>query len=476
MSFPDVERGYLDTEDNGYLEGPYLAGEYEDVFGMQVNMVITAEEEYGQQAEMMITPQEEYGQQAQMVVTSQEEYGQQAEMLIESAVFEVGQQAEMVVTTQEVYGQQAEMVISEQNEYGMQALMHIIDAELDKGMQANLIITGNTYLRGMEVKADTLRHNLHGVYLEDEYLVGNYLVEQMCAFMGMQVQAVKADVFGMQSTMVIYNTTALRIMWEFPSRGTAALLGLNWTASSQYPGDYDPENVNTDIIEQVYRSAASSSSLVELVCDTGVPQGIPVDTIAILGHNLTTSATVQVQGSNDNFSTTNIVFNMFVESNNMYYISPTFPPAAGQNRYWKFIIQDPTNPSGYVEIGTILFGVSEIFSVHECFINPIVHGKRHFKDSLETEGFTTASNDRALKKFMRLRFEKLNYTRYNYRILDEMLEFARTSLKVLVIPLPEFPSRFAIYGKVAAMPEISSTYIGQDDQYVDIDIEWDESL
>jgi hypothetical protein len=294
---------------------------------------------------------------------------------------------------------------------------------------------------------------------------------------GMQVQQVIAEKFGMQSTMVIYNTTQLRLMCDFPSRGIQALLGNNWVASTTAPGDYLPKNLNTDVVEQAWRSTAGTASLSTLTCDTGVVQGVPIDTIAILGHNLTKSAQVQVQGSNDNFATPpNIVFNMNTELENMYYISPTFPPVAGQNRYWRFIFQDITNPAGFIEVGTLLFGTSDIFSVAECFRNPVVNGYRHFKDELRTEGFTNASNDRALKKFLKLEFEKLNYFKGNFRLLEESIKYARTSLKCLVIPTPQYPSRFAVFAKLVAMPEITHTDIDGTTGYVDLGLEWDESL
>lgn len=372
---PDVERGYLGHEDDGYLDTEYLAsGEYEDVFGMQANMQTRGSKICGMQAQQVINATKKAGMQAQMIV-------------------------------------------NDSNAYGMQALM----------------ILGKK--------------------------------------------------FGMQARMVIYNATQLRLMWEFPSRGTAVLLGLNWTASSQFTGDYSPNNLNTDVVEQVYRSGAGTDAFVQLDSDTGVPQGVSIDTIAILNHNLTKSAQVQVQGSLDNFATpAQIVYNIPVEQINMYYISPTFPPSTGQNRYWRFIIQDPDNPDGYIQIGTILYGTSRIFSKKEFPIQPIVNGKRHFKDASPSEGFTTVSNDRALKKFLRLSFEKLHIPLGNFAILEEMEDFARTSLKVLVIPMPRFASRFAVFGKLTLIPDKShidnsGTIAAPEDdaRYVDVDYEWDES-
>lgn len=117
-----------------------------------------------------------------------------------------------------------------------------------------------------------------------------------------------------------------------------------------------------------------------------------------------------------------------------------------------------------------------MFSVSECFVQPLTRGYKHFKDTVPSEGFTTVSNDRALKKFLRLRFEKLEMARGNFGMLDDMLQFARTSLKCLVIPTPEYSSRFAVFAKLTQMPEMTHIDNGMDASYVDLDLEWDESL
>ncbi len=561
MAPPDLEKGYLDTEDDGYLEGPYLGGEFQDAFGMQVQMVINDRKILGQQVNQIVGAQAAYGQQANLVVNTQTEYGQQVLMQVNNYFIPYGMQANMVLATTDITGMQATLTIGDSQLKGMQVAMLLNNEPTVIGMQVAANI-GDQSILGMSVKADTLRHALCDVYLEHGYLEEAYLTDCMHAFMGMQIQAsfldqtsaygmqanmivekeqaygqqalmvvnketkrgmevemlireqflmgmqaqmvinaekamgqqalmivntesprgmqvqqVIADKYGMQSTMVIYNVTQLRLMCEFPSRGTAGLGGNNWVASSTMAGDYLPKNVNTDIVEQVWRSNTGTAAFSTLTCDTGIPQGVPIDTIAILGHNLTKSALVQVQGSNDNFATpANIVFNMTAETENMYYISPTFPTLAGQNRYWRFIFQDVTNPDGFIEVGTIVFGTSDIFSVADCFRNPVVNGYRHFKDELRTEGFTNVSNDRALKRYLRLSFEKLNYFKGNYRMLDDMLKFARTSLKCLVIPTPQYPSRFAVFAKLTAMPEVTHTDIDAQTGYIDIDLEWDESL
>ena len=468
--------GYLDTD---YLSGEYMAGLFGAFVGMQVNMIIADQKDAA-------------GMQASMIKSD-----------IETST-----------------GTQALMATTAQASSGMQALMNIVAKQSSSGMSSNMVI-GASPVSGMEVKADTLRHATHDVYLvEGGYLEDAYLAARMCAFLGMEVlmqvvakdtptgqqveafitpppssfamqskmvvettdpggmqaDMIRVDRKGFQATMVIYNITQLRLLCSFPSRGTPALNGLNWTASSSAFGDdFGVENLNTDIVEQVWRSFNFLSAT--LTCDTGISQGTTLDTVAILNHNLTTSAVVQVQGDNSSgFASPNVVFNMTVEELNMYHIAPTFPTGViNQNRFWRFIISDPTNPSPYIEIGTILFGNADIFTRAENYENPIGRKPIHFKDEIETEGFTNIMNDRSLKETLTLRFKDLRFLSGNFNILSNLQKTARTSNKCLIIPTPEFPSRHAVFAKLVELPNRDHTGIDEENEYVSLTMDWDES-
>jgi len=468
-----MAEGYLDRE---YLEDEYLSGINDPPSGMQVNQVIRKQATTGMQADQAIIDSHASGMQAAMTVVDMlNAAGMQANMITDTSGifgFQVdmnigdiptvgGMQAKQYPLRhwlcdegyletpylEESYlsycmraflGMQARQLVLETAESGMQAEMHIVDKSLITGMQTSQVIT----------KEETL---------------------------GMQATQIRVVKTGMQAAMVIYNNTQLRILCEFPSRGTEALAGLNWVMSpTEAAGDFSPNNLNTDIIEQVTRSVTAGS--ITLTCDTGLSQGVPVDTIAILGHNLTKSAIVQVQGSkNPSFSPSDIVFTMETQLDDMYWIAETLPTLIGQNRYWRFTIQDPTNTDGYIEIGTILFGVSDIFTTSECFQNPIEHGLKHYKDEVETEGFTNIMNDRALRKWLRLSFEDLNYLKGNFKLIDDMVKYARTSLKCLVIPTPLYPERYAVFAKLVQLPSYSNRVLEEDADYTSFSLEWDES-
>lgn len=514
------------TQFEGYLDSPYLSEIYGsglagEVLGLQVNQIINKEDALGLQAHQIINRIVEAGLQSSGLINAAVAYGLETSMTINVQAGAGLQMTDTINPAPPDTGLQVLQVVLKVSPEGVQASGTIVNKQMVLGLQASQTIAGSL-LHGLEAKNDTVGHYSHGKYLvEGEgYLESAYLSELMCAVtriqarqnistqtplglqaqqvikdrlkahglqalqnikdhlapLGLQADQVKTAVHGMQATMVLYNNTQLRIMREFPSRG---LDGDTWTATNQATGDFVPNNLNTDILQEVFRSSVTS---VTLTCDTQLTNGVAVDTIAILNHNLSGSAVVQVQGSKSGtFSPPDITFNMTVEPKNMYYIAPELPKAPGQNRHWRFIIQDPSNPDGYVQIGVIVFGASRIFTTHENFQNPIKLADKHFKDSIETEGFTNVMNDRALVKTLHLDFKDLDYARHNYEVLDDLVKNARTSLKALIIPRPRTASRFAVFAKLTDTPEPSFT--GVDDEsdendeiiYIDLSLDWDES-
>ena len=341
------------------------------------------------------------------------------------------------------------------------------------GFQAALTVTKNKF-NGFEIRRDfSIAHNLCEAmgYLEEEYLVGSYLAKCMVASMGFQADRKFIKVVAFQANLILYNTTHLRIMCDFPSRGTT---GLNWVADSTEPGDFDVNNVNTDIVEQVWRSATGDVAAT-LECDTEVTQGILVDTIALLNHNITSSATIVMEASNSpTFSPVGETIQLEWEADNIYYIAPTFPTS--QWRYWRLLISDGTNPDNHLQIGTIIFGQAVILH-GECFVDEVTRTQKHFSDKVQTEGFTNVSNDRALKRAIDLEFRMMQYGRGNYKNLKELFETARTSLKCLWIPDPQECSRFAAFAKLTEIPVERHKKMGPNESdTIDFSISVDESL
>lgn len=286
-----------------------------------------------------------------------------------------------------------------------------------------------------------------------------------------QVDNKKSKALKFQVRKVLYNTYNIRILQDFPSRGVD---GNNWTLASglQAAGDFSINNVNTDIVEQTFRTQPTNFAV--LVCDTGISNGVYVDTLAILNHNLTTSAEIKLEGSAST-SFTN-AFSVTIKPNdtkNLIWVAPTLPLQS--YRYWRLSISNPNNADGYVEIGSILFGSALIFQ-GENIVDTVTKTVKHFADKVDTEGFTSVSNDRALKTAISLEFRNLDYLKENYGLLQKVFLINRTSLKALWIPTPRQPERFAVFGKLAALPSEQHQTWGADVQLVNFTVEVDESL
>ena len=288
---------------------------------------------------------------------------------------------------------------------------------------------------------------------------------------GAQFRSVQEERFSAQFRAVIYNTTQLRFLSDFPSRGTT---GTNWTASStatSSSGAFSVNNLNTDIVEQVWRSGPGGSQTI--TCDTqSGSAGVFVDTFAILNHNMTQGATILLQASNNNFATTPFNENVIVEPENAYWISPALPINA--YRYWRISIVDVSNPDGYIQIGTIVFGSSVIFNSLENFNDDVRFGLKQFEDKIYTEGFTNVSNDRGQKKYLELGFTDLKSNDANFKNLRSLFKTHGSLLKVLYIPIPTEPGVFAVFSKLEKIPEESHKQMGE--RYVSLTLNMDESL
>lgn len=471
MTVIATETGYLEKP---YLsEDPYLSGQIAGAMGFQATLVIETSDQVGMQGNGII----------------EDDHA-------------IGMQADGFIGTTVGLGFQANAIIDISSAIGLQAIGNIED---DLSL-------------GFEAIQDVLSHTLHGTYLVQPYLSESYLAAKICAHMGMQANAIiettdsvgmqanlviadqpfpigmqasitinatdalgfQADSIavlqmGFQATIVIYNDNRLRVLCNFPSRG---LTTTNWTATSTEPGDYDVNNLDTDIQEQIWRSATGVVTSVNLTCDTGIPQGIAVDTIFIDNHNFTSSASVVVQASNDpGFGTIGFTTTMQVTEDRMFYIKPT--AALEQYRYWRFNINDPTQPAGFISIGIIAFGSSIIFQ-DNCFTDQIRYEVRDFADTVPTEGFTNVSNSRALRNILGLEFRSIDSSERSFELLDDIFRDARTVLKCLWIPTPsstdqELTKKFAAFGKLTRLPVRVHNNKGPDLDYATFTIEVDES-
>jgi len=581
-----TETGYLET---AYLSAfPYLTGQIENQFSMQVEMKVMNSNAIRSQVEMRIVDEDDdyhLGTQVEMRIVDENDdphVGTQVEMKVFDSKA-IGSQVDMFLNVFESLFTQVDMRIVDENDdrhLGSQVEMKILDSQSIQmqvemvrmvrdalGSQVDMRIVDHLNALPMQVKIGFLAHYICGGYLDEiPYLTSPYLAARFCAHnftqvdmniggakeigtqvemriidenddphvgtqvemrikdhlknvmtqvemrlfdsktvmmqvdqrivdetddphVGTQVEMrikdhlknvmtqvnmLKSEKLFTQVTMVIYNRTQLRILCTFISRGIEALAGNNWVSIQAIaPGDYSPNNLNTDIIEQRTQTDGITA-LWQLRCNTGNPNSF-VDTIGILNHNFSQGATVEVSGSDDPaFGTIKFTFPMTVEPVDMYYVSPTLPNIPAQ--YYQFTIQDAGNSAGFLSIGTIVFGSAIIMTKKEQFVNPVTYGLRHFKDTLETEGYTSVSNDRAIRKFLNLTYAQLIRTGGNFRALKSYILDAKTDHKCLVIPRPTIPSALAVFAKMSQLPEEIHNAIDDDNWRIDMTFDWDESL
>lgn len=322
---------------------------------------------------------------------------------------------------------------------------------------------------------------------DEKYLASQVEITRGNLYLGSQAEIVKIQPMAFSAEIAIYNATNLRIMCEFASRGATAgtgnnswgnpiAEGLNWQSTSIEPSptdDFDVSNLNSDIVEQVFRSATGALNLT-ITCDTEISQGIFNDTLSMLNTNLTSGATVRLEASNtSNFSSVDFSENLSVGfGGDVVYIAPELPTI--RYRYWRIAIEDPTNTDNFVSIGCVLFGTSVILH-QECFVDRVDLEPVNFTDGVLTEAFTSVQNDRGIKNKLKLDFRNLNYNKINFSNMLNLFDFARTTLKCLWIPTPQYPHRFMTFGKLTTIPRQSHNVKGENADYVNMTINVDEA-
>lgn len=461
-----TEAGYLELP---YLTYPYGSGELIDGRGLQFEALNTKQKSSGVQSLLKIVSEknaglswlgnisknETSGVQFHVFNTKQKNSGAQFRSLVDSGALSFGQEFMQAKIPSYIRGGYLE------GAYLSSPYLHY-ENEKRPSLQ---FLAFNTKQRqsGVQFQGKITVEKKKGVQF-----LGKITQENPA---GVQFKVFRIIKKGIQFRSIIYNTTQLRFLTDFASRG---LNGNTWTATSTAPSTsnaFHVNNLNTDIVEQVWRSTSLVTQT--LRCDTQDTSGSYVDTLAILNHNLTQGATVIFQGSNDpTFSTVGVSEVLVNNVKNTFWISPQIPLNA--YRYWRFEISDPANPDGYIQIGSIVFGAASIFSSDENFTDEVNFGFKQFEDKIFTEGHTNVSNDRGQKRFIELSFDKLKADGANFKSLRRAYIEYGTLLKVLYVPIPQDPAAFSVFAKMSEVPQESHIYSGS--HYVSFDIKLDESL
>lgn len=281
--------------------------------------------------------------------------------------------------------------------------------------------------------------------------------------------------------VAMYNKTNMRILWEFASDGIEYV---NFTASSEALTDYEVINIKSDMIEKTWRSTAIASEWVQW--DAGAGQTMGIDTLALLNTNLSQNAVVTLLGYGggsdaapgdfDGSAAITIVIDMPTDAteDTVLYCSASAASSATSYRHWKLRLEDPSNAAAYLEIGRLVAGEAFVFDTENC-AQDIEFSYKNYKNEVNLNGFTSASNNRALKKNLRLSLPNLNaISQTNYSEWNRMLKYCRDTLKMLVIVDPVSPYRFSVFAKLQEIPAEKTRYVDGLNMYASITATWDE--
>lgn len=247
-------------------------------------------------------------------------------------------------------------------------------------------------------------------------------------------------------------TTGIKFLYLFSlGNYNTNFPGLNViSVTSTAAGDHNKSNLTTSPLRETWRSASILTTQ-EIIIEADDLTTV-IDTFAILNHNLTDIATVQLQASN-----------------NVSFISPAFTisfPYSKKHllltqdlgiayRYFKIKILDPTNPCGFIEIGKIVAGRSFTFTKNEDVTDKFSVANDDLAYKMKTEGFFRASNERIKVKKLNIKFQSLQTVGINadnYTKLLEMLNYCGETIPFLTILDPGEPYFQLVWGQVDSLP------------------------
>src|SRR6056297_471232 len=303
--------------------------------------------------------------------------------------------------------------------------------------------------------------------------------------------------------MSFYNTTHLRILWEF------SLDGMEYSniklATASAAGDFEVLNVKSDIVEQVFRTKTGTKGIY-VQFDTGSVDPITaniqrtkatyIDTFAMLNTNLTLNADIYLYGYG-NANTASPSATLMLKEGTLLFKKKK-RELCGNDEYQKDVIwiseneqqqrfrhyavyvEDIGNLDNFIEVGRILGGEATILveddkSGSHTFTDQIDYEEVSYTDKVDMNGFNEIANERAIKKKMSLLFDNVNTEGANYRSLRRYWRYCRDTKKALIIPTPKNPCAFHVFSKLEQIPKQRITYVEDGHIYVSFDLDYDEA-
>ncbi len=324
--------------------------------------------------------------------------------------------------------------------------------------------------------------------LNNDYATEAYCLYPYCAPVGYTAVHTSVTTYGVGFTLIpvsvrlsAYNITNLRILWEIESDGITTN---NFTASSEMSTDKGVVNLKSDIVEKYWESTGVAAEWFQW--DTGANLTMAIDTLALIDHNLSSSAIVTVKGygtgaeaAPGSWAAVDIYATLEMSTDptqtKLIWISPNLP--TDEYRHWRVDIVDPTNSESSLRIGRFLAGSALVFNGENC-LDEVDQMENNFKDEQSLTAFSRIANNRALKNSLTIRFRNLNrVSQFNYRALKRYMTYCRDTLKALVIIDPSTEDskyEFTVFAKLDRMPRQVTKYIDEDNSYTTLDLELNE--
>lgn len=263
------------------------------------------------------------------------------------------------------------------------------------------------------------------------------------------------------------NTVGIKFLYSFSiGEQNPTFPGLNIiSVTSTAAGDHDKKNLTTTPLRETWRSASILTTQ-EIIIEANDLTTVP-DVFAILNHNLTNLAVVQIQGSlaDPTFAAPAFTLSMPYNKKHMALVQD-FGVAY---RYYKIKITDPTNPCGFIEIGKIVGGKSFTLTKNEDITDSISISNNDLSYKMKSEGFFRAANKRVKVQKLSVKFQNLRTfvnENENYLGLLEFIDEVGETLPFLTIVDPSEPYFKIVWGLIDSLP--GETY--DINRYVDLSV------
>lgn len=221
------------------------------------------------------------------------------------------------------------------------------------------------------------------------------------------------------------------------------------SVTSTADGDFDKANLCTDSTRHKWRSN-DVLTWQEIIIQADTISDL--DTFAILGHNFTEEAVVQLQANiSNNFLAPPVTITIPWQKYNMAWLTNL----GDQYEFYKLRILDPTNPCGYVEIGRIVGGRAFTMQNGEGMSDDFSISSKDFAEQMKTEGFFRHSNERVKAKTLGASTSKIDSKTpndTNFVGLRNVFDAVGISIPLLVIADRTDPDLFLTWGQFRDIP------------------------